>query len=66
MDEHEERYPVTAMDMWNWPETRAFFKRIGLDMSLPTMRVIICLDFQKQTFGEVKHYYHVGAKLERE
>ena len=66
MQEHEQRYPVRVFEMWDWPETRAFFERIGLDMSLPTTRVIICLDFQKNNSCEIKHYYHAGEKVERE
>lgn len=47
---------VTPRDCYQWPETRAFFTRLGLD-GHATQKITLHFDFQNNAPVRVEHEY---------
>lgn len=46
----------TAHETWQWPETRAFLARLGVDLSLPIRRLEVKLETGGVPVVTVEHF----------
>lgn len=51
-----ERIDKTCMEVWHWPEFRAFATRLGIDLTRPTTALTIRLAIKKVV--EIDHECH--------
>jgi len=65
MKEYENLTKTTAHEIWAWPETQAFLKRIGLDTSLPTTRLVLLVDFEDNNCRAKQYYLLRNQENER-
>ena len=63
MKEYENLTKVTAHEIWEWPETQAFLKRVGIDISLPTTRLVLMVDFEEDSC-RAKQYYLLRNQID--